>query len=75
MLWVLKRSVSLRRFFRVPKTNVQTDGLEIFCLSGHMEFGDKCLTIQVGTENCQAYHLHKIYILTLMLKYSKELEV
>ena len=28
MLWVLKRSVSMRRFFRAPKTYVQTDGLE-----------------------------------------------
>ena len=27
MLWVLKRTVSLRRFFRAPKTNVKTDGV------------------------------------------------
>ena len=25
MLWVLKRTVSVRRFFREPKTNVSTD--------------------------------------------------
>ena len=28
MLWVLKRKVSVRRFFWAPKTYVQTDGLE-----------------------------------------------
>ena len=28
MLWVLKRTVSLRRFFRAPKTHVLFDGLE-----------------------------------------------
>ena len=28
MLWVLKRTVSMRRFFWAPKTNVKTDGLE-----------------------------------------------
>ena len=28
MLWVLKRTLSLRRFFLAPKTYVQTDGLE-----------------------------------------------
>ena len=28
MLWVLKRTVSMRRFFWAPKTYVQTDGLE-----------------------------------------------
>ena len=28
MLWVLKRTISMRRFFRAPKTYVQTDGLE-----------------------------------------------
>ena len=28
MLWVLKRTVLMRRFFWVPKTYVQTDGLE-----------------------------------------------
>ena len=26
MLWVLKRTVSMRRFFWGPKTNVKTDG-------------------------------------------------
>ena len=26
MLWVLKRTVSMRRFFRAPKTNVKTVG-------------------------------------------------
>ena len=26
MLWVLKRTVSMRRFFRAPKTNAKTDG-------------------------------------------------
>ena len=57
------------------QTNVKTDGLEIFCLSGHMKFRDKSFTIQVSTENCQAYRIHKIYILTPMLKYSKGLEV
>ena len=30
MLWVLKRIVSLRRFFWAHKTYVQTDGLEYF---------------------------------------------
>ena len=28
MLWVLKRTVSIRRFFWAPKTYIQTDGLE-----------------------------------------------
>ena len=28
MLWVLKRTVSIRQFFWAPKTYVQTDGLE-----------------------------------------------
>ena len=28
MLWVLKRAISLRWFFRVPKSYVQTDRLE-----------------------------------------------
>ena len=28
MLWVLKRTVSMRRFCWAPKTYVQTDGLE-----------------------------------------------
>ena len=28
MLWVLKRTVSMRRFFRAHKTNVKIDGLE-----------------------------------------------
>ena len=28
MLWVLKRTVSLRRFFSAPKTYIQTDGLD-----------------------------------------------
>ena len=28
MLWVLKRTVSMRRFFLAPKTYVQTDGLK-----------------------------------------------
>ena len=28
MLWVLKRTVSMRRFFWAPKICVQTDGLE-----------------------------------------------
>ena len=28
MLWVLKRTVSLRRFFWAPKTYVNTDGKE-----------------------------------------------
>ena len=28
MLWVLKRTVSIRRFFWAPKTYVQNDGLE-----------------------------------------------
>ena len=28
MLWELKRTVSLRRFFWAPKTYVKTDGLE-----------------------------------------------
>ena len=28
MLWVLKRTVSMRQFFWAPKTYVQTDGLE-----------------------------------------------
>ena len=27
MLWVLKRTISIRRFFWAPKTYVQTDGL------------------------------------------------
>ena len=27
MLWVLKRTVSMRRFFRAPKTHIQTNGL------------------------------------------------
>ena len=26
MLWVLKRTVSMRRFFEAPKTHVKTDG-------------------------------------------------
>ena len=41
MLWILKRSVSMRRFFWAPKTYVKTDGyeniynymLKKFCLS------------------------------------------
>ena len=41
MLWVLKRTVSMRRFFWAPKTYVKIDGYEeinnfypeIFCLS------------------------------------------
>ena len=41
MLWVLKRTVSMRRFFWAPKTYVKIDGFEnifqfyaeIFCLS------------------------------------------
>ena len=28
MLWVLKRKISMRRFFGAPKTYVKTDGLE-----------------------------------------------
>ena len=28
MLWVLKRTVSMRRFFRAPKTHVTIDGYE-----------------------------------------------
>ena len=28
MLWVLKRTISMRWFFWTPKTNVKTDGLE-----------------------------------------------
>ena len=28
MLWVLKRTVSMRRFFREPKTHVKMDGQE-----------------------------------------------
>ena len=28
MLWVLKRTIFMRRFFRTPKTYVKTDGLE-----------------------------------------------
>ena len=28
MLWVLKRTISMRRFFWAPKTYVETDGLE-----------------------------------------------
>ena len=28
MLWVLKRTFSMRQFFWAPKTYVQTDGLE-----------------------------------------------
>ena len=28
MLWVLKRTVSMRLFFRAPKTHVLIDGLE-----------------------------------------------
>ena len=28
MLWVLKRTISMRRFFWAAKTYVQTDGLE-----------------------------------------------
>ena len=28
MLWVLKRTVSMRRFFWAPKTYVQSDGFE-----------------------------------------------
>ena len=28
MLWVLKRTVSMRRFFWAPKTYAQTDGKE-----------------------------------------------
>ena len=28
MLWVLKRTISMRRFFWAPKTYFQTDGLE-----------------------------------------------
>ena len=28
MLWVLKRTVSMRRFFWAPKTYVETDGQE-----------------------------------------------
>ena len=28
MLWVLKRTISMRQFFLAPKTYVQTDGLE-----------------------------------------------
>ena len=28
MLWVLKRTVSMRRFFRAPKTYVKIDGKE-----------------------------------------------
>ena len=28
MLWVLKRTVSMRQFFWAPKTYIQTDGLE-----------------------------------------------
>ena len=30
MLWVLKRTVAMRRFYLVPKTYVLTDGLENF---------------------------------------------
>ena len=28
MLWVLKRTVSMRRFFWAPKTYIKTDGLK-----------------------------------------------
>ena len=28
MLWILKRTVSMRRFFWAPKTYVKTDGYE-----------------------------------------------
>ena len=28
MLWVLNRTISMRQFFRVPKTNVKKGGLE-----------------------------------------------
>ena len=28
MLWVLKRTISMRRFFWTPKTNVKIDSLE-----------------------------------------------
>ena len=28
MLWVLKRTVSMKRFFWAPKIDVKTDGLE-----------------------------------------------
>ena len=46
MLWVLKRTVSMRRFFLAPKTYVKTDQLEniynfmlkFFCLSKPMGY-------------------------------------
>ena len=36
MLWVLKRTVSSRRFFWVPKTHVKTNGQEII-LKNHAQ--------------------------------------
>ena len=32
MLWVLKRTASLRRFFGAPKTHNLTDGLETIAI-------------------------------------------
>ena len=36
MLWVLKRTVSLRRFFSASKTNVLTDGYKGSYMSAHV---------------------------------------
>ena len=32
MLWVLKRTVSMRRFFRAPQTNVNSGGKKMFAI-------------------------------------------
>ena len=38
MLWVLKRTVSMRRFFWAPKTFVQIDGKENIYNFAHKDF-------------------------------------
>ena len=38
MLWVLKRTVSMRQFFLAPKTYVKTDGLENIYNFTHTNF-------------------------------------
>ena len=38
VMWELKRTVSMRRFFWAPKTYVKTDGLENVCNFTHKHF-------------------------------------
>ena len=49
MLWVLKRTVSMRGFFWAPKTYVQTDGLENIknCTLKNFVYLNLCINIIV----------------------------